>query len=95
MICPFDELLEGWVFGNPRARRWSYGKVYHYAAPFIRVADVVKNQLYLDHVNRDASFLDRNYANRILAYVAELWQHPVYLKTGNEKGQEIFLVVEP
>ena len=68
---------------------------YNYGAPFIRVADVVKNELYLDHVNRDASFLDRNYANRTLAYIAELWQHPVHLKTDNEKGQEIFLVVEP
>ena len=68
---------------------------YNYGAPFIRVADVVKNELYLDHVNRDASFLDRNYANRTLAYIAELWRHPVHLKTGNEKGQEIFLMVEP
>ncbi len=68
---------------------------YNYGVPFIRVADVVKNELYLDHVNRDASFLDRNYANQTLAYIAEIWQHPVHLKTGDEKGQEVFLMVEP
>ncbi len=68
---------------------------YNYGVPFIRVADVVKNELYLDHVNREASFLDRNYANQTLAYIAELWQHPVHLKTGDEKGQEVFLMVEP
>ncbi len=68
---------------------------YNYGVPFIRVADVVKNELYLDHVNREASFLDRNYANQTLAYIVELWQHPVHLKTGDEKGQEVFLMVKP
>ncbi len=48
-----------------------------------------------DHVDRDASFLDRSYANRTLAYITELWQHSVHLKTGDEKGQEVFLMVEP
>jgi stage V sporulation protein R len=68
---------------------------YNYGVPFIRVADVVKNELYLDHVNRDVSFLDRNYANQTLAYIAELWKYPVHLKTGDEKGQEVTLMVEP
>ncbi len=71
------------------------GSRYNYGVPLIRVADVVKNELYLDHANREASFLDRNYANQTLAYIAELWQHPVHLKTGDEKGQEVLLMVEP
>jgi spore cortex formation protein SpoVR/YcgB (stage V sporulation) len=62
--------------------------------PQIVVKDVVKNALYLEHLNRDVSFLDRRYAQETLAYIAELWKHPVHLLTHDEQSQEAYLVAE-
>lgn len=67
---------------------------YNYGVPQIVVKDVVKNELYLEHLNRDVSFLDRRYAQETLAYIAELWKHPVHILTHDEQSQEVYLVAE-
>jgi spore cortex formation protein SpoVR/YcgB (stage V sporulation) len=51
--------------------------------------------LYLEHLNRHVSFLDRRYATETLAYIAELWKHPVHILTNNEQSQEVDLESEP
>jgi stage V sporulation protein R len=68
---------------------------YNYGVPQIVVKDVVKNELYLEHLNRHVSFLDRRYATETLAYIAELWKHPVHILTNNEQSQEVDLEAEP
>jgi spore cortex formation protein SpoVR/YcgB (stage V sporulation) len=67
---------------------------YNYGVPQIVVKDVVKNELYLEHLNRNVSFLDRRYAQETLAYIAELWKHPVHILTHDEQSQEVYLVAE-
>ena len=64
---------------------------YNYGMPHIVVKDVVNNALYLEHLDRATTFLDRPYADQTLAYAAELWQHPVHVLTHNEQGQEVYL----
>jgi len=68
---------------------------YNYGVPQIFVRDVVQNALYLEHVNRTTSFLDRPFASQTLAYIVELWKHPVYLLTCDEHGKEISLTGKP
>ena len=68
---------------------------YHYGVPRIVVQDVVNNTLYLEHLDRATTFLDRRFAAQTLAYIAELWKHPVYLLTGDERGREVSLTGRP
>ena len=68
---------------------------YNYGVSQITIKDVVKNELYLEHCNRAVSFLDRNYTQQTLAYIAELWKHPVHILTHDEQGKEIHLTAEP
>jgi stage V sporulation protein R len=67
---------------------------YNYGVPSIVVYDVVNNALYLEHVDRDTTFLDRRFATQTLAYITELWKHPVYLKTNDEHGKEVSLTAK-
>jgi stage V sporulation protein R len=67
---------------------------YNYGAPHIVVQDVVNNALYLEHLDRATTFLDRRYAYQTLAYVAELWKHPVHVLTHNEEGKDLYLSAE-
>jgi stage V sporulation protein R len=64
---------------------------YNYGVPRIVVRDVLNNTLYLEHLDRATTFLDRRFAAQTLAYIAELWKHPVYLLTGDERGKEVSL----
>jgi len=64
---------------------------YNYGVPRIVIRDVVNNALYLEHLDRDTTFLDRRFATQTLAYIAELWQHPVSLLTNDEHGKEVNL----
>jgi stage V sporulation protein R len=68
---------------------------YNYGVPRIVVRDVANNILMLDHLDRDTTFLDRRYANQTMAYMAELWKHPVHLTTSDEQGKEVVLTVQP
>jgi stage V sporulation protein R len=68
---------------------------YNYGVPLVVVRDVVNNTLYLEHLDRDVTFLDRRYANQTLAYIAELWKHPVHLLTSDEQGKEVNLTIQP
>jgi stage V sporulation protein R len=68
---------------------------YNYGAPRIVVHDVANNILYLEHLDRDKTFLDRRYADQTLAYMAELWQHPVHLLTSDEQGKDTTLSTKP
>jgi len=68
---------------------------YNYGVPHIVVKDVVKNELYLEHVDRTSSYLDRRYAKETLAYVAELWKHPVHVLTCNEQVHDVDLTAAP
>ncbi|MEE8301281.1 MAG: SpoVR family protein [Candidatus Tectomicrobia bacterium] len=61
---------------------------YNFGVPRIVVKDVVNNGLYLEHPDRETTFLDRRYTSETLAYIAELWKHPVHLLTSDEKGKE-------
>jgi stage V sporulation protein R len=64
---------------------------YNYGVPRIVIRDVVHNALYLEHLDRSTTFLDRRFATQTLAYMAELWQHPVSLLTNDAHGNEINL----
>ena len=68
---------------------------YNYGVPRIVVHDVANNTLCLEHLDRTTTFLDRQYANSTLAYVAELWKHPVHLLTSDERGQPTSLTSQP
>ena len=68
---------------------------YNYGVPPIVVQDVANNVLCLEHLERATSFLDRPYANQTLAYMAELWKHPVHLLTSDEHGHNVILTVRP
>ena len=64
---------------------------YNYGVPRIVVRDVVSNALYLEHLDRATTYLERRFATQTLAYIAELWKHPVYLLTSDEQGKEVSL----
>ncbi|MDP3778838.1 MAG: SpoVR family protein [bacterium] len=68
---------------------------YNYGVPQIWIKDVVNNHLYLEHANRATSFLDRQFATMTLAYIGELWKHPVFLLTHDEAGKEVYLTSKP
>jgi stage V sporulation protein R len=64
---------------------------YNYGVPRIVIRDMLNNTLYLEHLDRETTFLERRFAAQTLAYIAELWKHPVYLLTGDEHGREVSL----
>jgi stage V sporulation protein R len=64
---------------------------YNYGMPRIVIRDMVNNALYLEHLDRDTTFLERRFAAQTLAYIAELWKHPVSLLTNDEHGNEVNL----
>ena len=68
---------------------------YNYGVPRIVVHDVANNTLCLEHLDHATTFLDRQYANSTLAYVAEIWKHPVHLLTNDERGQPTTLTSQP
>ena len=68
---------------------------YNYGVPRIVIQEVVNNTLCLEHLDRATTFLDRQYANHTLMYVAELWKHPVHLLTHDEEGRETTLTARP
>jgi stage V sporulation protein R len=68
---------------------------YNYGAPRIVVKEVANNILYLEHLDRERTFLDRRYTTQTMDYIAELWKHPVYLLTSNEQGQDTTLTTKP
>jgi len=68
---------------------------YSYGVPRIVIRDVLNNTLYLEHLDRATTFLDRRFAAQTLAYISELWKHPVYLLTSDERGREVSLTGRP
>jgi stage V sporulation protein R len=68
---------------------------YNYGVPRIVIQDVVNSTLCLEHLDRATTFLDRQYANKTLMYMAELWKHPVHLLTNDEDGRETTLTARP
>ena len=54
---------------------------YNYGVPRIVIQAVVNRTLCLEHLDRATTFLDRQYANNTLRYIAELWKHPVHMLT--------------
>jgi stage V sporulation protein R len=68
---------------------------YNYGVPQIVVKDVVHNDLYLEHVDRTSSYLDRRYTKETLAYLAELWKHSVHVLTCDEQGHDVDLTAAP
>ena len=44
---------------------------YNYGVPRIAIQDVANSMLHLEHLDRTTTYLDRQYANHTLAYVAE------------------------
>jgi stage V sporulation protein R len=68
---------------------------YNYGVPRIVVQDVVNNMLYLEHLDRATTYLDRQYATQTLTYIAEIWKHPVHLLTSDGPAQDITLTVRP
>jgi len=68
---------------------------YNYGVPRIVVQDMVNNTLYLEHLDRATTFLDRQYANNTLIYMAELWNHPVHILTCDEDGRDTTLTAWP
>ena len=68
---------------------------YNYGVPRIVIQEVVNNTLRLEHLDRATTFLDRQYANNTLMYMAELWKHPVHLLTSDEDGRDTTLTARP
>src|SRR6266446_2578946 len=68
---------------------------YNYGVPRIVIQDVVNNTLCLEHLDRATTFLDRQYTNNTLMYIAEIWKHPVHLLTGDEDGRDTTLTARP
>ncbi len=68
---------------------------YNYGVPRIVIRDALHSVLYLEHLDRDTAFLDRNFAAQTLAYIAELWKYPVHLFTHDEHGVEVSLSAKP
>jgi stage V sporulation protein R len=67
---------------------------YNYGVPRIVVRDVVNNVLYLEHLDRTSTWLERRFAEQTLVYIAELWRHPVHLLTGDAQGKEVSLMAQ-
>jgi stage V sporulation protein R len=65
---------------------------YNSEAPHIVVRDASTQTLYLEHLDRATTFLDRRHTQQTLAYVAELWKHPVHMLTHDEHGKEVELI---
>ena len=63
----------------------------NYGVPRIVIQEVVNNTLCLEHLDQATTFLDRQYANNTLMYMAEIWKHPVNLLTKDEDGREVVL----
>ena len=63
--------------------------------PRIVIQEVVNDTLCLEHLDRATTFLDRQYANNTLMYMAELWKHPVNLLTHDEDSRETTLTARP
>lgn len=68
---------------------------YNYGAPWIAITDMRAGVLYLTHLDRAASYLDRASAGKTLGYIAELWKQPVCLLTCDERGREDALTARP
>jgi stage V sporulation protein R len=64
---------------------------YNYGVPRIVIQDVTNSTLCLEHLDRATTYLDRQYATNTLAYITELWKHPVHLLTSDERGQDTTL----
>ena len=63
----------------------------NYGVPRIVVRDVVNGQLYLEHLDRDTTFLDRAFTAKTLEYIKELWKNTVSLLTNDENGNNVTL----
>ena len=68
---------------------------YNYGIPRIVVTEVVNNKLYLEDLDRHTAYLDRHFADQTLAYMVEIWKHPVALLTSDEQGNDVHLTVQP
>jgi stage V sporulation protein R len=64
---------------------------YNYGVPRIVIQEVTNNTLYLEHLDRATTYLDRQYATNTLTYMTELWKQPVHVLTSNEHGQDTIL----
>jgi len=64
---------------------------YNYGVPRILIQEVTTNTLYLEHLDRATTYLDRQYATNTLTYMTELWKQPVHLLTSDERGQDTTL----
>lgn len=71
------------------------GPRYNYGVPRIAIKDVVNGHLYLEHLDRETTFLDRQFANQTLAYITELWKNPISLITNDENGNQTSFVTKP
>jgi stage V sporulation protein R len=64
---------------------------YNYGVPRILIQEVTTTTLYLEHLDRATTYLDRQYATNTLTYMTELWKQPVHLLTSDERGQDTTL----
>jgi stage V sporulation protein R len=64
---------------------------YNYGVPRIVVQEASSTLLLLEHLDRHTTYLDRQYANNTLAYIAELWKRPVQILTCDERGNDTTL----
>ena len=78
-----------------RPVRWFAGQASSPKAAQLSACRVCIRALYLEHLDRDTTFLDHRFATQTLAYIAELWQHPVRLLTSDQQGQKNTLTVQP
>ena len=64
---------------------------YNYGVPKVVISDTAGGVLRLEHDEAGAP-LDREYAEKTLEYINELWKAPVVLVCHNERGERIELV---
>lgn len=63
---------------------------YHYGVPKVVITDTAGGVLRLEH-DEPGAVLDREYAEKTLEYIHELWKAPVLLVCSNERGEMVEL----
>lgn len=62
---------------------------YNYGVPKVVVAEVRTGRLFLEHVDTGLGGLDREYAEKTLELVREIWKGPVSVRTIDRTGRPI------
>lgn len=63
----------------------------NYGVPKVMITEVRNGELYMEQDPLEFGGLDRQYAEKTIEYIFQLWKHPVHVKTIDENGKELQL----